>query len=481
MKDSWAPRLENAEGPKYKAIADAIARDIANATLPEGTRLPPQRILAWKLGVTIGTITRAYQEAERRELVSGEVGRGTFVLRADQRLSTRNAPIQAIKGDWWSQESAPPGDDLDDIDALVDASVSIPPPGLQEASLRAGFEALSQKANYRGLLSYRPEGVEERAREAAVQWFARRDVHVDPDDVMLVAGAHFGLFAALSSITRQGGRIATERLCYSRLKNLAQMLGFALVPIDMDDDGVKPDHLDHILKTQSIDAVILVPTLQNPTTITSSMERRVAIAGVLERHGTPLIEDDIYGLLPENAPPPISTLIPDLSILVTSISKTVGAGFRVGYLVSGAQFRDRLRQTIRTSILMVSPLNLEIASEWIFDGTAERILLDTRSRMKERRAILEAELPDAEYDMDEGALHAWLHLPDPWRSSQFVAAAKERDISLTPAHAFTLDRSETPFAVRLCVGFPRTAERLRHGLRILGPLLKEGPADNSLV
>src|SRR5579862_6346646 len=76
----WAPELKERSGPRYRAIADALADDMAAGRLAAGTRLPPQRDLAWQLKVTVGTVARAYTEAARRGLVSGEVGRGTYVL-----------------------------------------------------------------------------------------------------------------------------------------------------------------------------------------------------------------------------------------------------------------------------------------------------------------------------------------------------------------------------------------------------------------
>ena len=75
---TWVPTLAT-DRPRYRAIADAIAADLADGRLAAGERLPPQRELAWKLGVTVGTVTRAYQEAEKRGLLTGEVGRGSFL------------------------------------------------------------------------------------------------------------------------------------------------------------------------------------------------------------------------------------------------------------------------------------------------------------------------------------------------------------------------------------------------------------------
>src|SRR3954463_11322041 len=76
---NWIPDLSGRNGARYRAIAEALAEDVRDGRLAAGAQLPTQRDLAWKLHVTVGTVSRAYAEAERRGLIAGEVGRGTFV------------------------------------------------------------------------------------------------------------------------------------------------------------------------------------------------------------------------------------------------------------------------------------------------------------------------------------------------------------------------------------------------------------------
>src|SRR6516165_8263679 len=113
---NWTPDLAGRDGPRYRAIADALAEDVRGGRLTVGTRLPTHRDLAWRLKMTIGTVSRAYAEAERRGLIAGEVGRGTYVRRpagaapfmpGDARAETRdpdfidltiNRPVTAGEG-----------------------------------------------------------------------------------------------------------------------------------------------------------------------------------------------------------------------------------------------------------------------------------------------------------------------------------------------------------------------------------------------
>src|SRR5688572_29128932 len=117
----WMPTLA-ADRPRYLAIADAIAEDLAAGKLNIGERLPPQRELAWRLKVTVGTVTRAYQEAERRGLLSGEVGRGSYLRDPAQRQSNLPSIIAAEPGLLQMHIAAPPRvQSLKDIDAALQA------------------------------------------------------------------------------------------------------------------------------------------------------------------------------------------------------------------------------------------------------------------------------------------------------------------------------------------------------------------------
>ena len=132
---SWMPSLAP-EKPRYVAIADAIATDLTVGKLKAGDRLPPQRELAWKLGVTIGTVTRAYQEASKRGLLSGEVGRGSYLR--DPRPNY--AAAQSISN------GVEPG--------LLDMQMSAPPRVAQSADFETALRDIARDPGWIELLDY---------------------------------------------------------------------------------------------------------------------------------------------------------------------------------------------------------------------------------------------------------------------------------------------------------------------------------------
>src|ERR1700739_2082634 len=123
---NWMPDLSGRDGPRYRAIAEALAEDVRRGRLAAGTQLPTQRELAWKLHVTIGTVSRAYAEAERRGLIAGEVGRGTYV-----RHSAGVAPV--MPGDILGETQDPD---------FIDLTINRPSAAGEEAAIAAAVPAL---------------------------------------------------------------------------------------------------------------------------------------------------------------------------------------------------------------------------------------------------------------------------------------------------------------------------------------------------
>src|SRR5689334_21438353 len=163
---SWIPSLAP-DKPRYVAIADAIAADLTGGKLKAGDRLPPQRELAWKLGVTIGTVTRAYQEASKRGLLSGEVGRGSYLR--DPRPNY--AAAQSIGS------GAEPG--------LLDMQMSAPPRVTQAADFEAGLTDIMRDPGWIELLDYPSAQGFALHRAAAVKWLKKSGIDISSDQVVL--------------------------------------------------------------------------------------------------------------------------------------------------------------------------------------------------------------------------------------------------------------------------------------------------------
>ena len=144
-----------------------------------------------------------------------------------------------------------------------------------------------------------------------------------------------------------------------------RLLRLKPIPIPMDAKGILPDQIVGRLAK----VMYLNPTNQNPTSTTLSMARRKAVAKVMAKHGIRLLEDDTYGQLCPDSPPTISSLIPDQSILMTSLSKSMTVGLRLAFLRAPKTMRDQIVSHLQATSFFPSSISLEIACKWITEGT----------------------------------------------------------------------------------------------------------------
>jgi DNA-binding transcriptional MocR family regulator len=452
----WIPELP-AGGPRYLALADAIEHDVSTGTLAAGARLPPHRDLAYRLGVTVGTVTRAYAVVAARGLVSGEVGRGTFVRAVE--TAPRVNPIDDGTGD------------------VIKLTVNAPPDPSDHAILRDALASLAARpAALQDLMSYTPKRGLADHRAAVASWIGGLGMEADPDDVLLTGGAHQALFAALLGLGAPGEGVLIEGLTYAGLCHIAERSGLRLRGLELDDEGVLPEALDAACRAEPARLLVLNPTVHNPTTATMSTERRRAIVDLAREHDLIVIEDDVYGRLPERRPPPIAALAPERTIYITSASKSVAPGLRLGMMLCPQPYQQPIAEVQHDLFLTCPPLMAELFKLWLGDGTALRLaqrqLVEARIRQELARDVL----GNRDYRAQPTAYHLWLPLPAPWRTSQFVASARERGVAVDPGTAFAVDRDQAPHAVRISLSAASSRERLRTGLQILAELLDQPPA-----
>ncbi len=444
----WRPSLASTNQPIYRALAEALGRDVAEGRLAAGDQLPPQRALADALGVTVPTITRAYALAARRGWVTGEVGRGTFV----------RPPIAA--------ESDHEG---------VDLSVNALPPHDHLGELAARLDLPADAARRATLLAYPPTPGREEHRAAGVDWLARRGVGVTRSQVLVTAGAQHALLVALAAQLGPGDTLLVEELTYSGLLGAARLLGIQVAAVAIDHEGVRPDVLDRVARDTGARVVALQPVIHNPTGLTMPPSRRRAVADVIARRGLHLVEDDIYGCLaPETAP--LVTEIQTPWTYVTSLSKSVVAGVRVGFVAVPPDAAARATLALWSTTVAAPAITAEMASAIMADGTADRIVAWKRDEMRVRQRMAGEILPALSQGIHPASPHVWWQLPRPWRAADFVSAARERGIILAATDGFLGQPGATPRAVRLCLGPPASRDRLRQALETLRDLAASPPA-----
>ncbi|HCY86947.1 MAG TPA: PLP-dependent aminotransferase family protein [Desulfobacteraceae bacterium] len=450
----WIPDLEMFSGPRYIAIADALSLDIGRGTLTPGDRLPPQRELAWALKVNFGTVTRAYELAAERGLVRGEIGRGTFVR--------NNPPSRRTP---WPKEDR----ETDRIDMRSDFPCNL----ARDPAFKKGFRQLPTHPDFSGMFQYQPGTARQDDLDAAATWTSRLGMPARPEEVIITNGALHAGFLALMAVTRPGDTVLTETLTSPAIRSIAAMLHLRLTPVVSDGCGIDPDDLAAKLEAGPAAALYLVPDFQNPTAAILPPDRRRRVADIIDRTGICLVEDDVFGGLsrdldiPSPHTGPISALVPERSFYVTSFSKIIAPGLRIGYLVAPETLREKALTGLRISSWMASPPMAALVSGWIRDGNAERLLSLQAAELENRTRIAAAVLAAHRPGTHPRCPHVWLPLSRPTREQTVVEELSCRGIDVTPGEYFGVRPGSHPAGLRLCLGQIDDLGTLYHACRAI--------------
>ncbi|MGP1393901.1 MAG: PLP-dependent aminotransferase family protein [Inquilinaceae bacterium] len=451
----WLPKLADRPGPKYMKIADALAEDIYAGRLMAGERLPTHRDLAWTLKVTVGTVSRAYAEAERRGLLVGEVGRGSFV-----RPGARSSATLAMPGLAESQ--------------CLELGINRPPAHLSAPEFATALADLSRSNDLSTLMNYQAHTGRWSHREAGAAWIGRRGLTVQADRVLVTSGAEHAIAAALMGLTDPGDVVMVEDLTWSGTRALAGLQRLTLKPVAMDGQGMLPDAFEAACRATGSRMLYTMPTIHNPTAAIMPLERRRAIAEIARTHGVTIVEDDVYGFLAKD-PPPLSAFAPERSIYILAASKSLAPSLRTGFAAVPPDRIGRFSAAARALNWMAPPIEAEIVARWIADGTADRLAARIRQDVETRQAVAARLLNGFSYQSAPASFHVWLNLPEPWRAQDMVAAARAGGVSVTPTEMFVPGRMETPHAVRLSVSATADLAELEQALSVITGLLRQTP------
>lgn len=452
----WLPDYTGRSGRLYVAIADALADDIARGRLKPGERLPTHRELAWRLKLSVSTISKAYALAERRHLVAGEVGRGTFVVPRPTDLSSVE-PNRAQS---------------DVIDLSFNCPVIFPE---HEQSISLALRAMTESGRIASLIPYHRDwlGLPEH-RAAAGRWLSHLGVSAQADDIVLVNGAQQAAAAILSALTEPGDTIGLEELTDPGIRFLAANRHLQTRSLPLDAQGVLPDGFEAACRDGALKLAFLIPTHHSPTLAVMSEERRREIAEIAARHNVTVIESDVYGGLVDPPSPPLATFAPEHCFYLTSHSKILAPGLRIGFIATPPGRAKDLIPGLAATTWMASLVSAQIASHLIENGAAARLAAQQRQELHRRQLLAAGILEGYEFRSLPTGFHIWLTLPEHWRAESFVATLKARGVALTPAEAFIVGQGPSPHAVRISLGgATQSRSELQRGLEAIAEVLRE--------
>jgi DNA-binding transcriptional MocR family regulator len=437
----WIPALASLPGPRYLAFVAALEADIAGGRVKPGMRLLPQRDMAQRLDLSVGTISKAYAEAEQRGLISGEVGRGTFVQR---------------------RRPEPRG--LGPTEATINLALNVPPYTGEDEVISAVLAEIVADGEMNDLLGYLPHQGLPRHREAMAVWLGSLGVTVGADHLFITHGGQHALSIAIGMVAASGDTVLTESYTYSGMLALSAQSNYRLHGVATDASGLIPEQLDRAFSETKARVLYCMPTLQTPTGSVMPPARRQAIADIVRKHDAFLLEDDAYGYLLSPPLPPVSRLIPERSFYIVSFAKCLAPGLRIAAMIAPEPFRDRSINALRATGWMAVPVMAEVVAKLIYNGGLARQAKLKRDKAALRdsmvRRILRQWLPA---NPATPGFHIWLPLPAGRTLAALIAQAAQAGITLAPPGALRRMESES-LGVRLCLGAPATEADLERAL-----------------
>ena len=455
----WPPNPENIKRPAYKFLANCLIRAVEAGDIEDGEQLPTHRELADQLGLSIQTISRAYEELIRRGFVSGEVGRGTFVRKVSNNLTW---PFEYNTSD----QSIHPIDcsTLKPVSALIHKNI-----------MRTALLKLSHNLPESVIFSFRPTKAQSLYRDTASAWLALCGIEPCPKVIQLTNGNTSAMTVALMTAASTGDLIVTEEMCHHTLRPLIRYLGLRLKGLKTDEQGILPEDFEHACVSETVKALYVMPSGLNPLARMMGIERRKVLCEIARKYDVLLIENDAWGPIQPERPLPFAALAPERTFYFTSFTKCIMPGLRAGYLIVPENMASASANSHLVSNWMATPMLAEIASRWVKDGTAVKLLEWQKKALGERNIIAANILRGIPFYASPNGLHIWLPLPVAWEENSFVAQASQSGVTVAPGSVFAVSETTNYPGVRICLG-GNTTDGLKRGLGIIAQLVRNQPS-----
>jgi len=346
---------------------------------------------------------------------------------------------------------------------------TFPVQAMREATERVLRETPREALQYAASEGFAP------LREWVAAQMAAQGMKVDASQVLITTGSQQGLDLVGKVLIDAGSKVAVESPTY-----LGALQAFApyepdVLSVACDDEGPLPDAL---AAAQGARFLYLLPNFQNPSGRCMGAQRRIALAEAARKLGLPIVEDNPYGDLwfDQPPPPPLASLWPEGTVYLGSFSKVLAPGLRLGYVIAPGAMMPKLLQAKQAADLHSPGFNQRVVHEVIRNGFLDQHVPTIRARYKAHRdamrAALEAHMPrGCRWNVPVGGMFFWIELPEGIDATALLPKAVELGMAYVPGAAFFAER---PRANTLRLSFVTVAPaQIERGVALLGQALTQ--------
>ena len=455
--------------PLYRQVFQQLKDSIHCGKLPKGSRLPATRELAGLLGLNRTTISAAYELLESEGLITGQVGRGSFV--------TGTTAHEHHAYDWRAllapSISYPPLPQSTASKEVISFSASRPSELLFPMDeFRRSCEEVIRGADITAILQLGSPGGYAPLRQYLMAEARRLGAMGPGDDLIITSGCQQGLDLLQRVLARPGDKVAIEDPVYPGVKNLFLAAGAQVIGVGMGPDGIDLEQLERTLGEQRPKLLVVTPNFQNPTGASMPLQSRKTLLQMVRAAGAVLIENDTYGDLRYEGSH-IPAVKSDDTILLRSFSKIAFPGLRVGWCIGPQAVIARMTEAKQVSDLHSDQLSQAVLLRFAESGRLEqhrqRALKAGAEKLKAVLSTCERRLPSgSSFTRPQGGMNLWIRLPEPLDAGELLMRAQRENVTYLPGRYFTVSRPD-PGGLRLSFA-GLTPEKIRTGVSILGEI-----------
>ncbi len=304
----------------------------------------------------------------------------------------------------------------------------------------------------------------------------------DNDELIITSGAQQVMDLITKSTLNEGDTVICEAPSFIGSLNSFRSYNARLCGIPLESDGMNIEALEKALQTEkNVRFIYIIPNFQNPSGVTTSLEKRKKIYELAKKHSVLIIEDDPYGELRisgENVPPIKSFDEDGIVAYAGSFSKVLSPGMRLGYVIAPKAIVQKMvvckqGEDVHTNI-WAQMVAHRFMTEYDFEGHLNNLREIYRKKVNFCTELLDKYIVPNKisYQPIEGGLFIWCKLPEGVNMNDFCKQAVLRKVCVVPGNAFLTDENEQCSSFRINFSTP-TDEQLEKGIKILGELAKE--------
>ncbi len=483
------PINRDSDTPLYQQVEEFLRDEILSASLPADTRLPSSRELAEGLGVNRITISNAYADLEAEGLVYSKPGSGTYVapledqdVRDDsaeqwplwQQSLVQRAPAR-LRNQCPSYSNGFPRSQRDSIDLSQGSGAE---DFFPVDEFRKSIDTVLRR-DRNDAIGYGERAGHYPLRRTIAHILANQGVPCQPENVLITTGSQQALMLVAHLLLQPGDTVLVENPSYSAALDLFASLRVRLIGVPIDEDGLRTDLLEDLLRTEHPSLIYTIPTFQNPTGTCMSGARRRQLIALAARHNVPILEDEFVGDLRYDgrSQPALKAFDNGNNVIYTgTFSKMLMPGLRIGYIMAHGPVYENLLELKRINDLATSDLIQRALDMYISVGRYQsylrRACREYRARRDAMAGAIERYLPkEAQFNLPLGGLFIWLKLPPGVEDERVVRAAAAEKLVLAAGCAYFTGQDSHSY-LRLNFAMPNV-EKIEEGIRRLGRAIEK--------